>query len=68
MRALLAAEVPNRFRQLATITGVGKQSYQRLFQHYFRIQAAEPLALAEPNQLSLLDSLCSDRSAAPIVG
>ena len=68
LRALLAAEVPNRFRQLATITGVGKQSYQRLFQHYFRIQAAEPLALAEPNQLSLLDSLCSDRSAAPIVG
>ena len=47
-RALLTAPIPPRFRQLATITGVGKQSYARLFQHY--------LHLGDLNQLSLLSA------------
>lgn len=55
LRAILAAEVPNRFRNLATISGVGKQSYQRLFQHYYLQQSLHPLVEATPSQLSLLD-------------
>lgn len=46
LRALLLAEVPSRFRQLATISGVGKQSYAQLFQHYYR--------RGDQTQLSLL--------------
>lgn len=45
-QALLQASVPARFRQLAAINGVGKQSYLRLFQHYYH--------LGEMSQLSLL--------------
>ncbi len=45
-QALLSASLPPRFRQLAEISGVGKQSYARLFQHYYR--------LGETAQLSLL--------------
>ncbi|MEB3183397.1 MAG: macro domain-containing protein [Cyanobacteriota bacterium] len=66
LRALLAADVPSRFRQLAMISGVGKQSYQRLFQHYYQLQAAKPLGLAEPSQLSLLDSLPAHAQPPPI--
>lgn len=44
--ALQSSPVPPRFRQLAAISGVGKASYQRLFQHY--------LHLEENTQLSLL--------------
>jgi len=55
LRALLAAEVPSRFRQLATITGVGKQSYQRLFLHYYHQHALNQGQVEEPSQLSLLD-------------
>ncbi|MCS5693623.1 hypothetical protein NZK33_16785 [Cyanobium sp. FGCU-6] len=43
--ALLAAAVPSRFRQLAAITGVGKQSYARLFQHYYRLGDGAQLSL-----------------------
>jgi O-acetyl-ADP-ribose deacetylase (regulator of RNase III) len=45
-QALQSASLPPRFRQLAEISGVGKQSYARLFQHYYR--------LGETAQLSLL--------------
>jgi len=45
-QALQSASPPPRFRQLAAISGVGKQSYARLFQHYYR--------LGESAQLSLL--------------
>lgn len=45
-KALLSAAVPARFRQLAAISGVGRQSYAQLFQHYFR--------LGDQTQLSLL--------------
>ena len=40
-KALLQAEVPERFRHLAVIPGVGQQSYRRLFQHYYLLGAAE---------------------------
>lgn len=43
--ALLEASVPSRFRQLATIKGVGRQSYARLFQHYYRLGDASQLSL-----------------------
>lgn len=43
--ALLNASVPSRFRQLATIKGVGSQSYSRLFQHYYRLEDASQLSL-----------------------
>ena len=45
-KALQSSPVPPRFRQLAAISGVGKQSYARLFQHYYH--------LGEMSQLSLL--------------
>jgi O-acetyl-ADP-ribose deacetylase (regulator of RNase III) len=45
-KALQSSPVPPRFRQLAAISGVGKQSYARLFQHYYH--------LGEMAQLSLL--------------
>lgn len=44
-QALLASPVPPRFRQLAAISGVGKQSYARLFQHYYRLGDAAQLSL-----------------------
>jgi hypothetical protein len=43
--ALLEAAVPARFRQLAAIAGVGKQSYVNLFQHYHRLGGAAQLSL-----------------------
>ena len=55
-QALLAAAIPARFRQLAQIAGVGKQSYQRLFQHYYLQQRSRSVMQEqEPAQLSLLD-------------
>jgi O-acetyl-ADP-ribose deacetylase (regulator of RNase III) len=44
-QALLEAELPSRFRQLAAISGVGKQSYARLLQHYYRLGGAAQLSL-----------------------
>lgn len=46
-QALLQASVPARFRQLASISGVGKQSYARLFQHYYRHGDAAQLSLMD---------------------
>ncbi|MBE9154221.1 macro domain-containing protein [Cyanobium sp. LEGE 06113] len=43
--ALLEAAVPARFRQLAAIAGVGKQSYANLFHHYHRLGDAAQLSL-----------------------
>jgi O-acetyl-ADP-ribose deacetylase (regulator of RNase III) len=48
-QALLKASVPARFRQLASISGVGKQSYARLFQHYYRLGDAAQLSLLALN-------------------
>ena len=60
-RALLTADVPSRFRQLAQIPGVGKQSYQRLFQHYYRqLHAFSTRQEQEPSQLSLLELQLGD--------
>ena len=47
-QALLSAAIPPRFRQLAKIPGVGKQSYAHLVQHYLR--------QGDQSQLSLLES------------
>jgi hypothetical protein len=47
-QALLATAIPSRFRHLASIDGVGKQSYARLFQHY--------LHQGDQSQLSLLEA------------
>ncbi|MGB5134455.1 MAG: macro domain-containing protein [Prochlorococcaceae cyanobacterium] len=44
-QALLQISAPARFRQLASISGVGKQSYARLFQHYYRHGDAAQLSL-----------------------
>lgn len=44
-QALLQTTVPERFRQLAAISGVGKQSYARLFQHYYRLGDTAQLCL-----------------------
>jgi O-acetyl-ADP-ribose deacetylase (regulator of RNase III) len=44
-QVLLASPVPSRFRQLAAISGVGKQSYARLFQHYYRLGDVAQLSL-----------------------
>ncbi|MCP9928837.1 macro domain-containing protein [Cyanobium sp. CH-040] len=43
--ALLDAPLPERFRHLAATEGVGKQSYARLFQHYYRLGGAAQLNL-----------------------
>jgi O-acetyl-ADP-ribose deacetylase (regulator of RNase III) len=43
--ALQETPLPPRFRQLAAIRGVGKQSYGRLFQHYYRLGDAAQLSL-----------------------
>lgn len=55
--ALLEAAVPSRFRQLASIKGVGRQSYARLFQHYYR--------LGDASQLSLLSLAGTSRALTP---
>ncbi|MCP9826231.1 macro domain-containing protein [Synechococcus sp. EJ6-Ellesmere] len=44
-QALLKSSPPPRFRQLAAVAGVGKQSYARLFQHYYRCGDAAQLSL-----------------------
>lgn len=43
--ALLSAKVPPRFRLLAGISGVGKQSYAQLFQHYYQRRDQTQLSL-----------------------
>lgn len=54
-KALLQAEVPPRFRLLAALPRVGRQSYRCLFEHYCQqqqaMQAPQP---PQANQLSLL--------------
>lgn len=55
-RTLLAAAVPSRFRQLAQVPGVGKQTYERLFQHYyFQLHSLGTSEEQEASQLSLLE-------------
>jgi O-acetyl-ADP-ribose deacetylase (regulator of RNase III) len=52
-QALQSSPVPPRFRQLAAISGVGKQSYARLFQHYYLLGDASQLSLlAMPTALA----------------
>lgn len=50
-QVLQSSEVPKRFRQLAAISGVGKQSYVRLFQHYYHLGEASQLSLLPAIQL-----------------
>ena len=46
----MGSEVPRRFGQLATISGVDRQMYQRLFQHNYHQHSLQPPQ--EANQAS----------------